>query len=162
MTILSILQPLIPLIIFALPSITFFLSFYKSLRSVPERPPASASRIALLRYTFHKAYFQYLVTGPGYVLNPAERSVLDAFILILVVAAVYGGTLLGPAVCKGVRMLWRDDGPNATDWTVSATGPWNCSVREQLYTVYPVVGTMYWTMENSSAWRYDLFLQEWA
>jgi hypothetical protein len=56
--------------------------WYDSLHKLPDLPhsPKSLDR---LRYECHKLYFQYLVTGPAYVLDPAERIFFDMFILTL-------------------------------------------------------------------------------
>ena len=62
--------------------------FYTDLHNTPTLPP-KPSPSQCLRYKTHKLYFNYLVTGPGYVLEPAERACLDCVTLALTDALLY-------------------------------------------------------------------------
>lgn len=79
---------LLPLIVSTATKKHSLLEFYQSLRQLP-RLPDSPGALDRIRYECHKIYFQYLIIGPGYVLEPAERSILDAFIAVLLGAIVY-------------------------------------------------------------------------
>ena len=57
-------------------------AFYTDLRNTPTLPPKPPPS-QRLRYKIHKLYFNYLVTGPGHVLEPAERACLDCVALAL-------------------------------------------------------------------------------
>lgn len=100
---------LLPLILLPLPlSIilpkkrTFDLpAFYESLRELP-RLPSNPTLLDQIRYNVHRAYFQYLVTGPGYVLEPAERICFDALIFILLASLVWCASFLVAPVLLNV------------------------------------------------------------
>lgn len=75
--------------------------FYESLRQFP-RLPRSPTLVDRLRYRSHKLYFHYLVTGPGYVLDPLERICFDLFMTVLFGAALWFALLVPPPL---VRLL---------------------------------------------------------
>lgn len=83
---------LLPLLPLTIPS-----DLYNPLRNKPTRPTSSWNPLAYLQYQFHRAYF-YLVTEPGYVLDPAECRFLDAFILILLGVIYYIISLILPII----------------------------------------------------------------
>ncbi|KAF2014314.1 hypothetical protein BU24DRAFT_410068 [Aaosphaeria arxii CBS 175.79] len=94
--------PLLHLLTLTLPStktisIQSPLQFYTSLTTFP-RLPANPTPLDRLRYTCHRAYFQYLVTGPGYVLETPERLVMDAVVLTLLAAVMWCAALFGAMV----------------------------------------------------------------
>lgn len=93
MSLLSYLPLLLPLVPLTMPS-----DLYIPLRNKPTRPTSLWNPLSQLQYNFHRAYFYYLVTGPGYVLEPAECRFLDAFILILLSAVYYLLSLMLPVV----------------------------------------------------------------
>ncbi|OCL02510.1 hypothetical protein AOQ84DRAFT_382613 [Glonium stellatum] len=66
-----------------------FWAFYTNLHDAP-MPLPKPSPLQRLRYELHKIYFNYLVTGPGYVLQPVERVCLDCGMLTLIGALLYG------------------------------------------------------------------------
>ncbi|KAF2261294.1 hypothetical protein CC78DRAFT_358140 [Lojkania enalia] len=74
-------------------------AFYESLREMPRLPP-SPTLFDRVRYIVHKAYFRYLVTAGGYVLEPVERICVDLFVMVLVCATVYCAVLFSPMVVK--------------------------------------------------------------
>ncbi|KAF2122202.1 hypothetical protein BDV96DRAFT_594118 [Lophiotrema nucula] len=74
-------------------------TLFTSLLRLPLRPPTLITRTHILdriRYATHKIYFNYLVTGPAYLLEPAERICFDFFILVLLGAIAYCTFLLAP------------------------------------------------------------------
>ncbi|KAF2245458.1 hypothetical protein BU26DRAFT_68843 [Trematosphaeria pertusa] len=77
--------------------------FYESLREFPCLPP-SPTLLDRLSYLLHKIYFQYLVAGPGYVLQPAERICFDLFIMILLGATIWCAVLVSP---PAIRMVYE-------------------------------------------------------
>ena len=98
---------LIPLVLPCSKKTASFLSFYESLRELPTLPP-SPGLIDYLRYVFHKAYFQYLITGPGYVLEPAERIIFDLFITVLLGAMIWCAILVAPLLIRLVEVCVLD------------------------------------------------------
>jgi hypothetical protein len=84
-----LLMPLLPLLI---PQ-----DAYDRLRLFPKRH-RSRNPILKLRYYMHVSYFQYLVTGPGYMLAPTERMLLDAFVLLLLGTALYLTIIVAPPI----------------------------------------------------------------
>ena len=61
---------------------------YTDLYNTPTLPPKPLPS-QRLRYKIHKLYFNYLITGPGYVLDLAERACLDCVALALTGALLY-------------------------------------------------------------------------
>jgi len=82
-------------------------------RNTPTLPP-KPSPSQRLRYKFHKLYFNYLVTGPGYVLEPAERACLDGVALALTGALLYCLYVFLPNVVSVLQLSsafnwgWKD------------------------------------------------------
>ncbi|KAF2639512.1 hypothetical protein P280DRAFT_39069 [Massarina eburnea CBS 473.64] len=97
------LLPLFPLLLL-LPSKTSIPQYYTSLRHAPQRLPSSATILARLRYTIHKAYFQYLITFSAYMLSTFERLLLDVFMAVLVGVVVWFFMFLAPVVWGVVRL----------------------------------------------------------
>lgn len=62
---------------------------YRYYRSLSEPPTLTPTRFGHLRYITHKLYFRYLITGLGYILEPAERMILDMFMAVLLAAVAY-------------------------------------------------------------------------
>lgn len=86
---LNLLPPLLALIPLSLlvPVKTLW-ACYTDLCNTPTLPP-KALPSQRLRYKIHKLYFNYLITGPSYVLDPAERAGLGCVALALTGALLY-------------------------------------------------------------------------
>lgn len=128
-----------------------FHKWYDSLRELP-RLSDSPTPFDRLRYEFHKIYLQYLVTGPGYVLETGERIFFDLFTLTLVGAILYCLILITPVLLRlfssgllsgNVRVAMRE---RADPSTVRR------SFANMSFSFRTVVGTAPTTQRNTTAW----------
>lgn len=112
---LTVSFTLTPLLLFAFISIitsaqrtnlpTRLRDFYASLRTAPRLPP-NATLSDRFRHACHRVYFRYLITGPGYALEPAERIVFDGFVAVLLGATVWCVSLFCPLGGGLVQARW--------------------------------------------------------
>lgn len=133
---LLILIPL-PLIIPTATKGSSLSQFYESLRELPCLPP-SPTTLDRIRHEIHKIYFQYLVTGPGYVLEPVERIFFDTFILILIGAMIYCMVLVSPPVLRliGGGVLSGKGSIIANAATEEALSKWSGNMSLSVRTVF--------------------------